>query len=662
MKTFKYIIIAAVAVALAGCDFFDSKSPSAMDAETVFSNANTAEQMIAGVYELFGQDKSYRNRLACGYQGMNTDTEHGTKNSGRAEWNIYAMTPTSGDLSDSKGKDPWSYLNAAIERCNNMIEGVEEFGDTILKENPDENKQVLKMRYLLGEAYFLRSFCYLELVKLWGDVPARFVSISKDESGLKMPKSDRTNVLKQLRIDLKKAAELLPWSNECPTGATNLTTRPSKAAALALLARADLMYAGKGVRPATWQKGPEFLVDDASVRAELNTEVMWACAQILKNGEEQAKFQSNYEDIFRKICADETNYYNSEVIWEIPFADGSRGQVLQYNCTKIDKATGGLKNNQSGSSNSSITIVPTLYYDFDPADTRRDVTMARYIWVYDNGTEFNSDPEKVKLAFPQVDVAKKEKFLYQKQSMVGSWYGNKYRVEWMVRTRNGNDEGINFPIIRYADVLLMAAEASIGGIGGDMPTNNYGIDGSSCFNQVRSRAGVGSKALTMENIQEERKFEFTGEYIRKYDLMRWGILKETLLKAHQRLDDMNNHAGEFATLQDTLYIKYKYVGDTYSFAAGIKGFVIDSTYGLNKDELGKPEYYNAENGWTKGNLYKGSSGAQLASENYMLFDREYPERLNGRQYWPIFSTNVGQSNGALWNDYDYVNIVEEAAE
>ena len=653
MKTYQYIALAFAAVAMVGCDFFDSKSPSAMDAATVFSNENSTEQVIASVYEQFGQDKSYRNRLACGYQGMNTDVEHGTKNSGKADWNIYAMTPTSGDLSTANGKDPWGYLNSAIEKCNNIIEGIEEFGMSA-EGTPKSDK----MQYLLGEAYFLRSFCYLEMVKLWGDVPPRFVSISKDPEGMKMKKDDRTKVYAQLRVDLKKVADLLPWSKDCPGTAKNSTCRPSKAAALALLARLDLMYAGKGVRPDTWQAGPDFLTqDDAALRAELNEEVLWACSQILNEGTEAVKFQGNYEDIFRKICADETNYYNSEVFWEIPFADGSRGQVLQYNCTKMSDAVGGLKNNEGGSSNSALGIVPTLYYDFDAADVRRDVTMARYIWVYDDGTQFNSDPEKVAQAFPEKGTD--AQILYQKNQMISDWYGNKYRVEWMTRNRTGNDDGINFPIIRYADVLLMAAEASIGGIGGDMPANKYGIDGAACFNQVRTRAHVGTKELTMANIQEERKFEFTGEYIRKFDLMRWGILKETLLKAHERLANMNNHAGEFAQLNDSIYLKYKYVGDEYSFATGIKGFIIDSVYGLNIGETDEPAFYNKENGWVKKCIYAGSAGRELAPDNYMLFDREYPERLNGRQLWPIFSVNVGQSNGALWNDYDYVNAAGE---
>lgn len=647
MKKYIYIALVATGMVLTGCDFFDSKSPSAMDAAEVFSNENSTEQVIAGVYEQFGQDKSYRNRLACGYMGMNTDVECGTKNSGRADWNIYAMTPTSGDLSTSNGKDPWGYINSAIERCNNIIEGIEEYG----------NLDNAKMKYFLGEAYFLRSFLYLDMVKLWGDVPPRFASLSKDPEGLKIQKADRTEVLAQLRDDLKRAAELLPWSKECPGTAANSTCRPSKAAAYALLARMDLMYAGKGVRPATWQSGPEFLVSNASLRAELNQEVMWACAQILNNGDEEKKFQANYEDIFKKICADETNYYNSEVIWEIPFADGSRGQVLQYNCTKMSDAVGGLKNNEGGSSNSAVGIVPTLYYDFESGDVRRDVTMARYIWAYDAGKKFDDDEDTAKIAnaFPEVDVANKEKFLYQKQQMIGAWYGNKYRVEWMTRNRTGNDDGINFPVIRYADVLLMAAEASIGGIGGDVPANKYGLDGDACYKKVRARAQASVKTLTdIKDIQEERKFEFTGEYIRKYDLMRWGILKETLIEAHERLANMDAHTGEFAGLQDTLFIKYKYIGDEMSYAAGIKGYVIDSVYGMEKGQTGRPATYGP--GWVKGNQYRStSSGAQLAPENFMLFDRDFPERLNGRQYWPIFSVNVGQSNGTLWNDYDYTN-------
>lgn len=645
MKATKYIMSAAVALSMSACNFFESNSPSAVDGSVVFASADSTELVIAAVYEQFGQDRSYRNRLACGYQGVNTDVEHCTKNSGKAEWALYTITPVNGDLSNSTGKDPWGYLNIAIEKCNNVIEGVEAYGDTTNA----------KSRYLLGEAYFLRSFCYLEMVKFWGDVPARFESIAKDPNGLDRKKDDRTVVLEHLRGDLKEAARLMPWSENCPGVAQNNAGRPSKAAALALLMRSDMMYAGKGVRPATWKNGPEWLVADAAKRAELYEEVLWAADQILFNGKEKDKFQLKYEDIFRKICSDVTDYYSTEVIWEIPFANGSRGQVLQYNCPKMSDAVGGLKNNVGGSSNSAMGIVPTLYYDFEDGDVRRDVTMQPTIWIYDNGTKYNSDPDKVKQAFPDMASAlaadPKTKFLYQKQQSVADWYGAKYRVEWMARDRNGNDDGVDYPVIRMADVMLMAAEAAIGGVGADVPAKVYRINAQSLFDEVRTRAGVPTKTLSMAALQEERKLEFTGEYIRKYDLMRWGILHTAMKDARARLAQMDKHEGDFAGLQDSVYFKYKSCDD-YAMP-GVKGFVIDQIYGLKKGEKGMPSDFDSEAGWVKTCIYESSSGRQLLEGNFPLYNYDDEECLLGKQYWPIFSVNVGASNGALWNDYMY---------
>lgn len=642
MKSFKYIAMGALALSMVACKddgFFASESPSAIDGSVIFANPNTTEQVIAGIYEQFGQDKSYRNRMACGYQGLNTDAEHGTKNSGAADWNTYSITPVNGDVSTATGKDPWGYLNTAIERANNVIEGVQEYGD--LKDN--------KMQYFLGEALFLRSFCYMEMVKYWGDVPPRFASIAKDPSGLDMKKEDRTVVLKQLRADLKRAAELMPWAAECPGTAANKTYRPSKGAAYALLARIDLMLAGKGVRPATWQTGAEFLIADAAERKALNEEVMWACSEVINH--ESGKFQGDYAKIFQDVCADVTDYSKSEIMWEIPFADGSRGQVLQYNCTKMSDAVSGLKNNTGGGSNSAVGIVPTLYYDYEEGDVRRDVTIARYIWVYDNGTKFNSDAAKVAAAFPQKDGS--EKILYQKSQMVGGWYANKYRVEWMSRERNGNDDGVNFPIIRYTDVLLMAAEASIGGIGQDVPANMYGLTGQALFDQVRNRAHASTKTLNMDNLMMERKLEFTGEYLRKFDLMRWGVLDSKMKAEDARLQNMQAHTGEFAGLSDTIYYKFKYVGAEYSYKSDIKGFVLDSVWGMKPGETGAPATYSSANGWVKSSIYTGSGGDELSHSNFKMYNYDKPECLLNRQYWPIFSVNVGASNGALWNDYDY---------
>ena len=647
MKTYQYIICGIAVLAMTGCEgFFDSNSPSAMDAATVYTNPALTEQAIAGVYEKFGDDHSYRNVLCCGFAGLNTDIEQGSKSKEGKGYLLYSVTPYEDKLTYANGKDIWGYINIMIERSNNIIEGIEQYGDTTNE----------KMRYYLGEAYFLRSFLYLEMVKLWGDVPPRFESISRNPDGVNIKKDNRNIIFEHLRGDLRKAAELLPWSSECPGTAHSSVGRPSKAAALALLMRNDMYYAGKGVRPDSYKTGAVFNLQDASARKALYEEVLWAAGQIMAGPNEQSKLIPSYEQIFRRVCAGEMDYYKTEVLWAIPFADGTRGQVLQYNCPKADKCYKGLKNNTSGSTNSAVRIVPTLYYEFEQGDKRRDVTMVPYTWTFDKGEDYNSESEKRELAFGKPITSD---ILYQKIKQVDTWYAAKYRVEWMAFDRNGNDDGVDFPVIRYADVLLMAAEASLGGVGGDKPDNLYGVDGQDCFDQVRRRAGLSSKALTMEAIQEERKFEFAGEYLRKYDLMRWGILRSSIQKAVARVSEMNLHTGIFAGLQDTIYYKFKNIGATaeaedYRYDDKVMDvYVLDSIYGLVPGEIGAPATYSSANGWAKTCLYASSSGRSLAPANYLLYDVDHPEYLDAHQFWPIFSVNIGSSNGTLWNDYGY---------
>ena len=157
MKATKYIVMGLAAMMFAGCtDFFDTNSPSTLDKKTVFSNEERTEMAIYGVYELLGENDSYRNRIGCGFAGLNTDIEWSTFSTSTDVQNqqvvLYGITTANGKVANGK-KSIWYYLNSMVERCNNIIEGIEEYGD------PANNEQ---MRYFLGEAYFLRSFAYLE--------------------------------------------------------------------------------------------------------------------------------------------------------------------------------------------------------------------------------------------------------------------------------------------------------------------------------------------------------------------------------------------------------------------------------------------------------------------------------------------------------------------
>ena len=632
-----------------------------------FNSLASVVEMNNSLYWMFGQDKSFRNRLACGYQGYNTDIERNDKNSGQAEYAVYNMSKNSSDLSTANGKDPWTYLAKMVYNASAIIEGMEKYCDTTNT----------AFAYCLGEALFLRAFALSEMVKLWGDVPAKW---KRDGNGIAptQAKQERNLLYESMRTDLKRAANLLPWASqipnydrssalyreptstvvsaemymEHPSSFCNYTGAPNKAAALALLARIDLNYAGYAMKPNNLGVPADgFCIQlnlvNADKRRALYQEALEACAQVIKQ-EGSWKLLAKYENIFKNICADVTDYSQSEVIWEIPFADGARGQVLQWNCPKMSKALSALKNNTSGSSNSAILVVPTLYYDFDKNDVRRDVTIAPYSWMYDNGSSYTSYPEKIAKAFPQVDVANNEKFLYQRLHHIDEWYFAKYRVEWMSRQRNGNDDGVNYPVIRFADVLLMFCEAAIGGITGDAPQNNTGLSAQEQFNKIRSRAGLSTKTLTMQNLMDERKFEFAGEALRKYDLIRWGKLRSSMEDTRIRLDNLNTHTGEFTNTQDTVYYKYRYVGSEMSYSPEIKGYIIETISHT------RPADFNPDNGWVKLNIYETTSGERdLTRDSYILYLYDHPEYLDNHQLWPIFDVNVQTSNGLLWNDYNY---------
>lgn len=646
MKASKIILGVLLAVSVTACNFLESESPSAMDAQTVYSSPELTEQAIAGVYHLFGGDKGFRNRLCCGYMGMNTDVEYGNK---KHHTQVYDVQVSGTDVTNDKGSDPWGYLSTGIERCNNIIEGLSEYA------NLDDET----MKYYLGEALFLRSYQYLTMVCLWGDVPARFVSMSKDPASANARKENRNVIYAQMREDLKKAKDLIPWSGDCPSVAKDKAFRPSKGAVIALLMRVNMYYAGKGVRPDSYESGPVDNVD-SELQRELYAEVVDLFDEL--SGKEDNKWISEYVDIFKTICRDETSYSQTEVMWQIPFPEG-RGQYLQYNCPSSKDALLGLKNNKDGSTNSNMIIVPTLYYDYAANDKRRDVTIVPYSWIYDDGESFNKDKDddKISTAFPDKPAGK---FLYQKLQSAKSLYGGKCRVEWMGRDRTGNDDGVDFPVIRYTDCMLMAAEASIGGIQGAVPANAGKVDPVVLVNRVRTRAGIGSVAsVNMKTIMTERKFEFTGEYVRKFDLMRWGVVKDSLMEAHKRITKMNLHEGDYANLPDTIYYRYRKLTEAeaaeYRYDASVEAvYVVDEIYGLKPGETGKPATYDSDPTWIKKNFYANKGVRYLnvefdvpSDKSYILYPNSKPENLNSRQYWPIFATNLNGEN--LWNDYGY---------
>ncbi len=655
MKTIRYLIYMLIlAFGLVSCeDFFETSSPSDTDVSAVSDDPAFYEELIQVIYSksIFGADRSYRNRLSNGYQGMNTDIEF-TQKSDAMNIARYNCSLTESAIC-RVNKDPWTYLNMAYQQCNDVIAQM----DTTTS-NP-------KLQYLYGEALTLRAFVYLELVKFWGDVPAVF-----DTNGDAYPeKEDRNVIYERIRYDLKKAADLMGWSEEILWAPAKKTiTRPNKAFALGLLARADLMYAGYALRPDSWivgggsTYGVQFNVTDATKRQELYQEVVDACGEVIAHYGD-SKLKSTFKGVFYDICQDKTSFADTEWLWVMPFADGTRGQFMNYNCPKSRDALYALKNYQGGNTNSAQLLVPTFVFDFEAGDLRKDVVVAPFTWNADNAEGVSNDVAKRKIIFDGsfLTDSAAERILYQKNVDISNIYLGKYRVEWMSRNKTDDDDGIDYPILRYGDVLLMYAEASIGGISGDVPsTTSYpgAFTPQEAFDKIRTRAGLASKELNMANIIDERAFELCGEYIRKYDLERWGMLKDKLVETKTRLANLDAHTGEFAATSDTIYIKYKnndaLVYDGYATAKVTfgKGYEMDTVYGLALGENGQPAGYAANpDAWAKKDVYGDPAYPRNIEVDCDLFVSE--DLIDKRQYYPMFSVYVSSSNGSLWNDYDY---------
>ena len=651
-RTSYIIFIAFCAVSLTSCEkFFSNESPSAESIDKVFSNPALTEQAIHGAYQELAKDKGYINRLGCGYQGLNTDCEWSSWATGtddRAACVTYSMTQNNSAVSNKNGSDAWSYLGTVIERCNNIIDGICLYGDTTLP----------SFRYYLGEAYFLRSFAYLEMVKYWGDVPSRFSSMTNDPESVNARKTDRNVIYEHLRKDLKEAARLMPWSNDAdvPSQARNYVGRGNKAAALALLARADLMYAGKAVRPTTVEDpsgySVRYNITDDGLRREVLDEVIWACGKIITEGDKTLPLQA-FDKTFKQICADVTAYNQMEHIWVIPFADRARGQILGFNSPKLGssdivKLTAdtfpGLAD--GAKSNGHICITPYLLYQFEPNDTRRAVTCVPGVWVID-------DKKVVKDILPEGMTR-----AYQKSQNIKSYYLAKYRYEWMApgQTSKGAD-GIDFPVLRYADVLLMYAEAAIG--------TSHEPDGLNYLNAVRTRAGIGTLgSYDIAAIRTERAKEFCGEYIRKWDLMRWGILKQSVQNAEAFTRELMDFTGAKTvplkdpetgttirniTVSSTIWFTYRQDPDIHNVHGA---WVIDSIYGLCDGETTKPAAFIKDKWVEKKNIFgSDDKGWDFTKKNYPFY--QDATQLESRQYWPLFPHYITASNGNLWNSYGY---------
>lgn len=596
-----------MSIALAGvvtsCDM-DAPTQSTLDETSVFSQYSLAESEIMSIHVSFCQTNSYRGRFLP-YYGLNSDLETGSgtqpsyskamsyddKNS---LW-AYNTLATNGQMNTDN--NAYAMFYEGIERANLAIQGIRKYG------NIENNRD---MAQLLGEALTLRALIYNDLIKAWGDVPARLQPNNADN--VYMPLCNRDSIYKVLLADLKEAEDYCYWPNE--NVITKSTERVSKSFVKGLRARIALYAGGYGLRGDGYRKSKD---------PELASDKMYAiakqeCIDIINK---HCNTLGSFEENFKKLCQDNVAA-GGESLWEIPFSSG-RGRVV-YTFGIKHQAADQYTSQAQGGANGPL---PYLYYDYDKDDIRRDITCIPYEWSKE-----------------LVDGKS-----YQQLRGINKWCFGKLRYEWMKSERalslGKNDDGVNWQYMRLADVYLMAAEA-INALDNDQQTAwNYMkpvLDRALPAAKVEALKAkyTASQEAFFNGIVEQRGFEFAGEMLRKADLVRWGIIDEKMAEAKQKLTDLSNRAGRYADLPLKLYFKNE--GEN---------IVI---YGLNHGDT-DAEGAALEGYSSKQWFVDSKTNTNLLTEDYI--NGLYVGKPSLNCLWPIWQTFIEKSNGLLNNDGNY---------
>lgn len=565
MKLNKIFISGMAMLSLTACDDFLDVDPDSTSANTefIYNNEGEISTALNGVYAQILSGNTFGNNLYKDFQ-LNSDVDFSTNTSETASGNKPARFDTRSDASNINSL--WNALYKGVETANEFIFNLknsklyeekmkteiadgEDNGGVVTEEVPN----VTKLTQMMGEAKVMRAMFYHELLSYWGDIPFTFKA-TYETNNLYPEVTDRQVVSDSLIADLRHAAE---WMQSDKDATLDAPERISKEAAYAMIARLALQAGGyslnhdandvngyKMTRPSNYKEYYQIARDYAK-------KVIDAGGHSLNKS-------------FRDVFVDECNHIvnkGDDAIFEIPFgkdysgawgyAQGPKSEVDANNETDFS-------NQAWGSTSGNVRTTRFYRHMFKEGDARRDYVCGT--WGYSNQ------------GLPAIN------FSY-------TMYNNKWSKLWntvgLGKASTGNT-GINFAYIRYADVLLMFAEADNEVNGA--PTQEA-ID---AVNQVRRRAYNGvnyeltsAQTATKEDflkaVLDERKFEFAGENMRWKDLVRNNLYSEQIFytflayygvaedqsTGSPYIDMLSEHDGiDYANISAMTHIYYVYVKNT----------------------------------------------------------------------------------------------------
>ena len=388
----------------------------------------------------------------------------------------------------------------------------------LLLKNAAEFEPKADIAIPMGEAYFFRAYFYFELVQIFGDVIYTDTPLDMDSEKLYGKRNDRLEVIRHCVDDLKKAVELLP---EMPTE----DGRVAKGAANAFLSRVAL-YEG------SWQK---FHNNNASAANELFATAA-AAAKAVIDSKAYSLFYSDAlggKDSYRYMFILENTDCNPAKLTK---AD-NKEYIFSHRHDEATKKIG--TNITHGAQNSGVYVTRKLAdmyrcqdglpiakspkfqgytgqnTEFADRDNRMNATLLRH------GQKYWNNDGKWRTTWTAAD--EEDALTCDRRSQSG-YINNKWATERKVDDTN---EGYDYPVIRYAEVLLNYAEAVY-----EQGESISDADLDLSLNLVRQRSNpdmvklsnslVSANGLSMrDEIRAERTVELALEGFRVDDLKRW---------------------------------------------------------------------------------------------------------------------------------------------
>ncbi|WP_417444146.1 RagB/SusD family nutrient uptake outer membrane protein [Joostella sp.] len=470
------------------CESFLEEDPKALIApETFYESESDVRQAVVGLYSIL------KNNSIYGQLGLDLFYDNGADilEPNRAADIIepignYSLNEAIADVSAQKMSvsDTWRDLYRVIYNANIIINRVDG-NDAIAADAQLE---------IIGEVRFIRALCYWHIVNLWGDAPFYTEDLELEEIRI-LDRTDEDLIIATVLTDLQFAQKYLK-----STYSEEQRGRASKWAAAIVEAKVYM-------QEQQWQSALD------------------KCLEIIN--ESPHRLLSNYADVF-----DPKNEYNDEIIWSLDFAKDIRGQFEEGTLG----ADGSYPTVFGNGNWRPSMFAPRLRDEPKNSSERSALENA----LSERGEAFNGTGLQV----ASKDFAEKfpENDLRRSINIVDNYLGFELNFPYMGKVWNLDvDDSPRFNhsdnrlIFRLADVYLMAAECE-NEING--PGNAYQY-----INEVRERAfettaeaelsGL-SQQQFREAIYDERKWELAGECMRRYDLIRWGILLDVVQNLEYR--------------------------------------------------------------------------------------------------------------------------------